>query len=141
MSEVMGINFTKAASPVLNSLLGADWRGKVRVCMDRYEAASLAAGSTIKVAQAKKDEVFVIGFVIADDLSSAGTLILGDSGDPDRFLAATVFTTAGQCTQCAKAEGVGYKNTTTSPIPIILKTGVEEATGAVEVIILKAAAN
>ena len=86
-------------------------------------------------------ETFLTGWIIGADLGSATTLKLGDSGDDDRYLAATVFTTAGQCTQCAKAEGVGYKNTTTSPIPIILKTGVEEATGAVEVIILKAAAN
>lgn len=144
MSDVMGINFTKAASPVMNSLLGADWRGKVRVCMDRYEAASLAVGSTIKVAQAKKDEVFVIGFVIADDLTSTGTLILGDSGDPDRFLAATVFTTAGQITTAGRinaggTEGVGYKFT--ADTDIILTTATEEMTGTIQTIIFLACPN
>ena len=144
MSDVKGINFTKAVSPVLNSLLGAEGRGKVRGCIDRYEAASLAVGSTIKVARAKKDEVFLIGFVIADELSSAGTLILGDSGDPDRFLAATVFTTAGQITTAGRinaggTEGVGYKFT--ADTDIILTTATEEMTGTIQTIIFLACPN
>lgn len=142
MSDVMGINFTKAASPVLNSLLGAEWRGKVRACIDRYEAASLAVGSTIKVAQAKKDEVFLIGFVIADDLSSAGwTLQLGDSGDADRFLAATVFTfeTAGQITTTNRIKGIGYKFT--ADTDIILTTATEEMTGTIMTVVFLACPN
>jgi len=136
-----GANYTKYAAPSPATFMGAEWGGKVRATHDSYTFASAAKDTEVNVGVLMPGEVFLTGWVIGADLGSATTLKLGDSGDDDRYLAATVFTTAGQCTQCAKAEGVGYKNTTTSPIPIILKTGVEEATGAVEVIILKAAAN
>ena len=136
-----GTNYTKYSAPSPATFMGAEWGGKVRATHDSYTFASAAIGTLVNVGVLMPGEVFLTGWVIGADLGSATTLQLGDSGDDDRYLAATVFTTAGQCTQCAKAEGVGYKNTTTSPIPIILKTGVEEATGAVEVIILKAAAN
>ena len=136
-----GTNYTKYASPAPATFMGAEWGGKVRATHDSYTFASAAIGTEVNVGVLMPGEVFLTGWVIGAALGSAPTLKLGDSGDDDRYLAATVFATAGQCTQCAKAEGVGYKNTTTSPIPIILKTGVEEATGAVEVIILKAAAN
>ena len=69
---------------------------------------------------------------------SPTTLELGDAGDPDRYLAATVFTTANQHTWAVKTDGLGYKNETSVPIPIILETGVEEASGAVEVVIFTA---
>jgi len=136
-----GANYTKYAAPSPATFMGAEWGGKVRATHDSYTFASAAIATEVNVGVLMPGEVFLTGWVIGADLGSATTLKLGDSGDDDRYLAATVFTTEGQCTQCAKAEGVGYKNTTTSPIPIILKTGVEEATGAVEVIILKAAAN
>lgn len=136
-----GANYTKYAAPSPATFMGAEWGGKVRATHDSYTFANAAKDTEVNVGVLMPGEVFLTGWVIGADLGSAPTLQLGDSGDDDRYLAATVFTTAGQCTQCAKAEGVGYKNTTTSPIPIILKTGVEEATGAVEVIILKAAAN
>jgi len=136
-----GTNYTKYSAPSPATFMGAEWGGKVRATHDSYTFASAAIGTLVNVGVLMPGEVFLTGWVIGADLGSATTLKLGDSGDDDRYLAATVFTTEGQCTQCAKAEGVGYKNTTTSPIPIILKTGVEEATGAVEVIILKAAAN
>ena len=136
-----GANYTKYAAPSPATFMGAEWGGKVRATHDSYTFASAAKDTEVNVGVLMPGEVFLTGWVIGADLGSATTLKLGDSGDDDRYLAATVFTTEGQCTQCAKAEGVGYKNTTTSPIPIILKTGVEEADGAVEVIILKAAAN
>ena len=136
-----GTNYTKYSAPSPATFMGAEWGGKVRATHDSYTFASAAKDTEVNVGVLMPGEVFLTGWVIGADLGSATTLKLGDSGDDDRYLAATVFTTEGQCTQCAKAEGVGYKNTTTSPIPIILKTGVEEADGAVEVIILKAAAN
>ena len=136
-----GANYTKYAAPSPATFMGAEWGGKVRATHDSYTFASAAKDTEVNVGVLMPGEVFLTGWVIGADLGSATTLKLGDSGDDDRYLAATVFTTAGQCTQCAKAEGVGYKNTTTSPIPLVLKTGTEEATGAVEVIILKAAAN
>ena len=136
-----GANYTKYAAPSPATFMGAEWGGKVRATHDSYTFASAAKDTEVNVGVLMPGEVFLTGWVIGADLGSATTLQLGDSGDDDRYLAATTFTTVGQCAQCAKADGVGYKNTTTSPIPIVLKTGTEEAVGAVEVIILKAAAN
>ena len=136
-----GANYTKYAAPSPATFMGAEWGGKVRATHDSYTFANAAKDTEVNVGVLMPGEVFLTGWVIGADLGSKTTLQLGDAGDDDRYLAATEFATAGQCTQCVKADGVGYKNTTTSPIPIILKTGVEEATGAVEVIILKAAAN
>ena len=136
-----GTNYTKYASPAPATFMDAEWSGKVRATHDSYTFASAAIGTEVNVGVLMPGEVFLTGWVIGAALGSGATLQLGDAGDDDRYLAATAFNTAGQCTQCAKADGVGYKNTTTSPIPLVLKTGTEEATGAVEVIILKAAAN
>ena len=136
-----GVNYTKYASPSPSSFMGAEWGGKVRATHDTYTFASAPADTEVNVGVLMPGEVFLTGWVHGADLGSATTLKLGDGGDDDRYLAATVFTTANQVTQCAKAEGIGYKNGTTSPIPIVLKTGTEEASGAVEVIILKVAPN
>lgn len=136
-----GTNYAKYAAPSPAALMGAEWGGKVRATHDSYTFASAAVATEVNVGVLMPGETFLTGWVIGGDLGSATTLQLGDAGDDDRYLAATVFTTAGQATQCVKVDGVGYKNTTTSPIPLILKVGAEEATGAVEVIILKAAAN
>lgn len=141
MADYYGANSTIANAPTAATLMGAEWGGKVRATHDSITLASVATDKTIQVGVLLPGEVFLTGWVIGADLGSATTLQLGDAGDDDRYLAATVFTTAGQCTQCAKVDGVGYKNSTTSPIPLLLKTGTEEASGAVEVIILKAAAN
>ena len=136
-----GANYTKYAVPSPATFMGAEWGGKVRATHDSYTFVSAAKDTEVNVGVLMPGEVFLTGWVIGADLGSATTLQLGDAGDDDRYLAATVFTTAGQATLCAKVDGVGYKNTTTLPIPLVLKTGTEEATGAVEVIILKAAAN
>ena len=134
-----GENYTKflAASPA--NLLGAEYEGKVRATHDTYTFASAAADTEVVVGILKKGEVFLAGLVIGADLGSATTLQLGDAGDDDRYMAATVFTTAGQASWATRSNGVGYK--ATEDTHIILKTGVEEATGAVEVVILKACPN
>jgi len=139
MSDVKGDNYTKFDSPTMRALLGAEWKGKVRAIYDTYECASLAAGSTIKVGKLRKDEVFLTGWVIADDLSSAGTLALGDGTTADKYLAATVFTTAGQVTQAAAIGGVGDK--ATADKDIVLTTATEEMIGTIKVVLLIAAPN
>lgn len=136
-----GANYTKYAAPTPVTEMGAEWGGKVRATHDSYTFASAAIGTLVNVGVLKPGEVYIDGFILGADLGSATTLQLGDAGDDDRYLAATVFTTANQVTACRKAEGLGYKNDTAVDIPIVLKTGVEEATGAVEVIIKKLAPN
>ena len=134
-----GTNYAKSLAPAIATLMGAEWGGKVRATHETYTFASAAIGTLVNVGVLKKDEVFLTGWVIGADLGSATTLQLGDESDDDRYLAATVFTTAGQVTQCAKVDGIGYK--ATAYTPLVLKTGAEVATGAVEVIILKACPN
>ena len=134
-----GANYTKYAAPALATLMGAEWGGKVRAMHETYSFASAAIGTLVNVGVLKKDEVFLAAVIIGADLGSATTLQLGDAGDDDRYLAATVFTTAGQATWALKVDGVGYK--ATADTPLVVKTGAEEATGAIEVIIFKACPN
>lgn len=136
MADYYGANSTKYNTPAPATFMGAEWGGKVRAMHDTYSFASIASGKTVQVGVLKPGEVFLTGWIHGADLGSATTLQLGDADDDDRYLAATVFTTANQVTQCAKADGIGYKNSGTTDIPLLLKTGTEEATGAVEVIIL-----
>lgn len=133
-----GTNYAKAAAGSPSDRLGAEWGGTLKVTHETYTFASAAIGTLVNVGVLKPGEVFIDGFIHGADLGSATTLQLGDAGDDDRYLAATVFTTANQVTACRKAEGLGYKNDTAVDIPIVLKTGVEEASGAVEVVIFKA---
>ncbi len=133
-----GTNYAKYAAPDPANFMGAEWGGRVRATHESYTFASAAIATEVNVGVLKPGEVYLDGFIHGADLGSATTLQLGDAGDDDRYLAATVFTTANQVTACRKAEGLGYKNDTNDDIPIVLKTGAEEATGAVEVVIFKA---
>ena len=133
-----GENYTKYAAPDPSAFMGAEWKGRVRATHDTYTFASGAVALTVNVGVLKPGEVFLVGWIKGADLGSATTLTLGDAGDADRYLEATVFTTAGQLTTCARDLGIGYKNSTTVDIPLFLTVGTEEATGAVEVIILTA---
>lgn len=144
MSAVKGVKATIADSPSTRTLMGAEWRGKVRAICDSYEAASLASGSTIVAAKARAGEVFLMGWLQADDLSSAGTLAVGDADDADRFMSATVFTTAGQNTAMVRintvgSEGPGYKFT--ADTDILITTATEEMTGTIQWQILLLAPN
>lgn len=142
MGTVYGVNNTKAITPSPASYLGTESKGRLKVIMEKYEAASLASGSVIIVGEKfNKGETFVMGWVTADDLSSAGTLALGDvtaddlsTGDADRYLAATVFTTAGQQTACNAEAGRQY--TATEDMYFALTTATEEMTGTIWVTIL-----
>jgi hypothetical protein len=141
MADANGANYTIYAAPTPSTLMGAEWGGKVRATHDTYTFASAIATFTVNVGVLKPGEVYIDGFIHSADLGSATTLTLGDAGDVDRYLAATVFTTAGQVTACRKAEGLGYKNDTDDDIPLYVTVGAETANGAIEVIIYKLAAN
>lgn len=139
--DALGANSTIYESPTPATYLGAEYGGKLRGMHDTYTFASAIAGLTVQVGVLKPGEVYFDGFIKAADLGSATTLIMGDAGDTDRYLAATVFTTVGQRTACDKDAGLGFKNDTDEDIPIYLTTGVEEASGAVEVCITVLAPN
>lgn len=143
MSDVKSTTYTKATAPTPATYMGTEYEGRVKCIMGSYECASLAAGSTIKLGLLKKGETFVAGWITGDDLSSAGTLALGDIkasdgstvGDADRYLAATVFTTAAQQTACNAEAGRQY--TATEDLILTLTTATEEMTGTIWYVILK----
>jgi hypothetical protein len=142
MATVKGTNYTKYAAPTPASYMGPEWRGNLRCIAENYTCASTASGTVIDVGILRAGEVFVSAAITGADLGSATTLQLGDTeldgsasiADDDRYLAATVFTTAGQRTQCDAAAGRGYK--ATKDMILQIKTGVEEATGLINVVIL-----
>jgi len=143
MANFYGVNYTKAVAASPAAFLGPAWNGNVKCISDRYEAASLATGSVIYAGKLYAGEVYLIGWIWADDLSSAGTLKLGDigltdgvdTGDDDRYLTATVFTTAGQLTAATRDIGVGYSSTVDRDF--IITTATEEMTGTIGWCILK----
>lgn len=137
MADANGANYAISVAPTPVTALGFEWGGNVRCTHDTYTFASAIAGFTVNVGVLKPGESYVDGFIHGADLGSATSLILGDAGDTDRYLAATVFTTANQVTACRKAEGLGYKNSTAVDIPLYLTVGTETANGAVEVVIYK----
>jgi len=130
-----GSNYAKYASPTMRNLLGAEYGGKVRASYDEFTFAGDDAGTTVNMGVLKKGEVFLGAFLKAAALGTGVTVQLGDSGDDDRYIAATVCTSAVEAFKCAQ----GYK--ATADTPLVLKTGVGAATGKVQLVIFKAASN
>lgn len=138
MGTVYGANYTKALAGSPADRLGAEYGGTVHCHHETYTFASAGVGTILVVGVLKPGEVFLMGYIHGADLGSATTLEMGITGDTNKFLAATVFTTTDQKTLCLDDDGLGYKNDTAADVPIIITTGVEEASGAIEVLILKA---
>jgi len=133
-----GSNYAKYASPTMRNLLGAEYGGKVRAMYDEFTFAGEAAGTTVNMGVLRKGEVFLGALLVAAALGSSVTVQLGDSGDDDRYIAATVCTSAVEAFK-GKTDGVGYK--ATADTPLVLKTGAAAATGKVQLVIFKAASN
>lgn len=132
MSAVSGVNYTIALAPTPRTLLyGGQWAGKVRLQADIYEAASLAAASTINVASLPKDAI-VLGnsFVEADALGSGHTISAGISGSAALFMAANEFNTALERKYFDAIGGIHYR-CTTQPTIIILTTAAAVVTGTI----------
>jgi hypothetical protein len=134
MGNVYGVNYTKTLDPTpgTNMLSPGLFDGKVRVQVDVYEAVSLAIASVIYVAKLPKGAIFLsLSNIVADDLGSATTLSAGIVGTAAKFLAATVFTTAGQRTVMGAIDGLQYVFTAALP-DVILTTGSELANGTIK---------
>lgn len=135
-----GTNYAKVVAPVPASYLGPEQGGDVHVDYDTFTFAGEAAGAVVNVGVLKPGEVFLGGWIIAAALGSGVTIQVGDAGDADRYLAATVMNTGGLVTNIARAGsslGIGYKNETSSDIPIFITTGAAAATGRIDVVIFK----
>ena len=88
--DAYGANTTKALAGDPSSRVEAEWGGRVKVTHETYTFASAAVAFTVQVGVLKPGEVYIDGFIHGADLGSATTLTLGDAGDADRYLAATV---------------------------------------------------
>lgn len=137
MTTYNATNYTKYAAAAPANFLGPEFEGRLRGILDKYTLASAASGTIVNVGILRAGEVFFSADLTGADLGSATTLQVGDTeldgsavlADDDRYLAATVFTTANQLTNCNAAAGRGYK--ATKDMIIQIKTGVEEASGLI----------
>ena len=123
MATYNGDNYDVAENfdPSSDSNLGQGlWGGKVRVQVENYTINAKASGSIINVAKLPKGAVFLTALVVTDGLGSGVTLTLGDSGDADRYLAATSAASAGAI-ECQAIAGIGYQMT--DDTTIYLTTG------------------
>ena len=96
MAAVYGVNFTKnfpaeAGSSAAQSQVDvSEVGGRMRVVYDTYEASSLGAGSTVSMFKLPKGARVWQMILITDDLSGSGTLQVGDSDDPNRFITESI---------------------------------------------------
>lgn len=132
-----GVNYAKYAAPAAATLMGAEFGGEQFAIVDNYTFASEAAGTVVFVGVLMPGEVYLGGRITAAALGSGVTVAMGYSGQAAAFLAATAMNTAGLVTfaQAAGPNGVGFKNTTTAPIPIFLTTAGGTATGRIDVVL------
>ena len=96
MAAAYGVNYAKnypiesgstsAQSQVPVSEVG----GRMRVAYDTYEASSLGTGSTISMFKLPNGARIWQMILITDDVSGSGTLQVGDSSDPNRFITESI---------------------------------------------------
>lgn len=110
MADYYGVNATKALDPTsANITAGGLLGGRVKCMIDTYEAAAVAAGSTIAMGKALPVGAVILGIdVSCDDLSDAGaTIDIGDASDDDRYMSAVDVATAGHY-DAILPDGMGY---------------------------------
>ncbi len=131
MASVKGSNFTKRTAEPVEKVIASQNHGRLRVQYDSYEASSLGAGSDISVAKLPSGAIVYDIIVYFDALGSA-TISVGDSGDADRYIAATSVSSAGQMSmsQEGKIDGFGYENT--AETDILLTTASAAISGTVK---------
>ena len=130
MASVKGVNYTNiTATPIVKSdseVAG----GKIRVSYDNYEASSLASGSDITIGRVPANATIMDVILKCDALGGSSTLIVGDAGDDNRYLAAVgTWNAAGQVQSMLGGStaantamtGLGYR--TTAETDIIITTG------------------
>ena len=106
MATTYGNNARKQVQSITNPVEQvnvAEQGARVRVIYDSYEADGNtstnntgASGTVIRMAKMPKGSRVWQVMVVGDDTGGAGTIAVGDSGDPDRFIAATVLGAAGK---------------------------------------------
>ena len=97
MATVYGVNWTKYLTPVSDNITEpGELGGKVRVMTDTYEAAAVAAGSTIYMGKPLPVGARILNIKLAFDALGGGTtLSVGDASSAARYLSAAASTSAG----------------------------------------------
>ena len=96
MAAAYGVNFPKnfpaeAGSTAAHSQVDvSEVGGRMWVAYDTYEASSLGAGSTISMFKLPNGARIWQMVLVTDDLSGSGTLQVGDSSDPNRFITESI---------------------------------------------------
>ena len=132
MASVKGANLTNMDATPMVKVSSEEAGGKLRVFHDTYEASSLASGSDITIARLPKDATVHDVILKTDALGGSVTLIVGDSGDDNRFIDAVgTWNVAGQSQSMlagsstgapvSAVTGLGHRYT--SETDIIITTG------------------
>ena len=107
---------------------------KPDVCVDEYEAAALAPGSTLYMFIPPKGAKFKGGFLVSDALGAGVTLAVGIPGTVDKFLAATSHAAAAQSSLEAAANIDNYGYEFDGETPVIITTAGGAATGTIKLV-------
>lgn len=139
MTAAKGVNITTLDTKPVDYPDVAQVSGRLRVWFDSYEASGLASGSTIAVARLPKGSRLYDVQIHHDDLgTAAGTLEVGDSGDPDRFIAAFATGSAGVRSMHANGviDNVGYQMP--AETDILITTAGASVTGTIKSVVIYA---
>ena len=108
MAAVKGVNYTKQESPTSENLLAPGiLGGRIRTLTETYEAAALAAGSTIKLGRDLKAGSIIMGIQLNFDALGAATVDVGDSDTADRYMDGIDVSAVGQ-SDAIQIDGLHY---------------------------------
>ena len=140
MASVKGANITNLDAVPAVPASSEQVHGKMRVWHDTYEASSLASGSDITIARIPIHATIHNVVIKADALGGSSTLIVGDSGDTNRFIDSVgTWNVAGQSQSMLGGSstgapipavtGLGYR--TTAETDILITTGGATISGTI----------
>lgn len=144
MAKYYGANATKALTPIASNILGPGLLGgNVRCMIDTYEAAAVAAGSTIDMGQKLPVGAKVVGVKMFFDALGSATISVGDADSAARYLAATSVSSAGgvDMEEGDKVDGMAYEvlgtgaTASLDDTQILLTTASAAITGTVKLVV------
>lgn len=137
MATVYGVQATKVLTPTGANIVSPGYLGgRVRVMADYYEAAAVAADSTIHMGQDLPIGAKILNVILAFDALGSATIAVGDSTSTGRYLTATSVASAGVvgAVEDDNVDGLLYEITSTTR-SIILTTASAAITGTVKLIV------
>jgi hypothetical protein len=138
---VSGVNYAKAVDPSGDNILGPGlWGARVRVQFDSYTLASVASGSTIRVAKLPAGARVLAVLLNNAALGTGVTLAVGNGGSGQSAIfaaaaAAHAATTAPKVCQLTAASAY-VVGTLTGDDVVTVTTGGATASGAISTAVL-----